>query len=245
MIDIETTHPGIVVLRPEGGLSEQDFADLAEAIDTHINETDTVPNLVIRVDKLPHWESLSAVSRHFHFVKTHGKIVRKVAVVGDSPLLKLGPEVAGHFVKASVRHFPANKFEDAKAWALAEGDDPGRFEVMEGLPRDVIAVRAVGIITAEDYRETLLPLVEEKLKEHDTLKLLFVMGDDYATFAGDAVWEDTKFDLKHLRDFSRIAVVTDVDWVTRTMKIFAPVLPYTLQVFPMAELEKGKSWIKR
>ena len=78
-----------------------------------------------------------------------------------------------------------------------------------------------------------------KLKEHDMLKLLFVMGDDYATFAGDAAWEDTKFDLKHLRDFSRIAVVTDVNWVTKTMKIFAPVLPYELKVFPMAEIEEA------
>jgi len=245
MIDIDTTHPGIVILRPDGALSEMDFTDLAKTIDTQINETDSVPNLVIRVDKLPHWESLSALSSHFHFVKVHGNIVRKVAVVGDSPLLTFGPEVANHFVKASVRRFPANKFEDAKAWALAKGDDPGRFEVIEGLPRDVVAVRAVGIITAEDYRETLLPLVEEKLSEHDTLKLLFVMGDDYATFTGDAAWEDTKFDLKHLRDFSRIAVVTDVVWVTRTMKIFAPVMPYTLQVFPMADLEEAKSWIKR
>lgn len=245
MIEIDATHPGIVILRPEGALSEEDFTGFAKAIDTHINETDSVPNLVIRVDKLPHWEGLGALSRHFHFVKVHGKIVRKVALVGDSPLLALGPEVANHFVKARVRRFPAKKFEDAKAWALAEGDDPGRFEVIDDLPRDVVAVRAIGIITAEDYRETLLPLVEGKLEEHDKLKLLFVMGDDYATFAGDAAWEDTKFDFKHLRDFSRIAVVTDVDWVTRTMKIFAPILPYSLKVFPMAELEEAKSWIKR
>lgn len=245
MIDVDTSHAGIVILRPSGSLSEEDFADLAKTIDSQINEADSVPNLVIRVDKLPHWNSLGALSRHFHFVKVHGKIVRKVAVVGDSPLLSLSPEVAKHFVKASIRHFPAKKFEDAKAWAMAEGDDPGRFEVMEGLPRDVVAVRAVGVITSEDYRQTLLPLVEEKLKEHDRLKLLFVMGDDYATFSGDAAWEDTKFDLKHLHDFSRIAVVTDVDWVSRTMKVFAPVLPYTLQVFPMAEMEAAKSWIRR
>lgn len=245
MIDIDTTHPGIVILRPEGALSEKDFAELAKTIDTHINETDRVPNLVIRVDKLPHWESLGALSRHLDFVKVHGKIVQKVAVVGDSPLLKLAPEVADHFVKAKVRRFPANKFEDAKAWTLAAGDDPGRFEVIEGLPRDVVAVRAVGVITGDDYRETLLPLVDEKLKEHDMLKLLFVMGDEYATFAGDAAWEDTKFDFKHLRDFSRIAVVTDVNWVARTMRIFAPILPYTLKVFPMAELEGAKIWIKR
>lgn len=245
MIDIDQSHEEYVILRPSGALSEQDFADLASAIDTRINETDRVPNLVICLDGIPHWDSLGALARHFHFVKEHQKIVRKVAVVGDSALLTLAPEIANPLVKATIRRFPSRKLEDAKAWARAEEDDPGRFEVIDGLPRDVVAIRAIGIITGEDYREVLVPLVEDKLKEHDKLKLLFVMGDDYTTFSGDAAWEDTKFDLRHLRDFSRIAVVTDVDWVTKTMKLFAPVMPYALKVFPMAALDEAKSWIRR
>ncbi|MFW2348863.1 STAS/SEC14 domain-containing protein [Qipengyuania sp.] len=146
---------------------------------------------------------------------------------------------------ATIRRFPSRKLEDAKAWARASEDDPGRFEVIEGLPRDVVAVRAVGIITAQDYRDTLIPLVEAKLEEHDRLKLLFVMGEDYTTFSGDAAWEDTKFDLKHLRDFARIALVTDMTWLARTAKLFIPIVPYKFKVFPMAELDEAKGWIKR
>ncbi len=245
MIDIDQSHPEFVVLRPEGALSEADFASLAKAIDTRINETDRVPNFVIRVDRLPYWASIGALSRHFHFVAEHGKIVQKVAVVGDSPLLSLAPEVANHFVSATIRRFPANKLEEAKAWAATEVDDPGQFEIIGGLPRDVVAIRAVGIITAEDYRDTLIPLVEAKLQEHDKLKCLVVLDDDYATYSGDAAWEDTKFDLKHLRDFTRIALVTDIDWMVKTAKLFAPILPYDVKTFPVAELDEAKSWIKR
>ncbi len=245
MIAIDLTHPDLVILRPEGALAEADFAALAKAIDTRINETDRVPNLVIRVDRLPHWDSLGALSRHFHFVKVHGKVVEKVAIVGDSPLLGLAPEIAGHFVEARVRHFPARMLEEAKAWARAEGDDPGRFEEIEGLPRDVVALRAVGVITAEDYRDTLTPLIEARLKEHARLKCLIVLGDDFAAYTGGAAWEDLKLGLGHWTAFSRIALVSDIGWMAKALRLFAPLVPGVVKTFPLAELDAAKDWIKR
>ncbi|MCB2065945.1 MAG: STAS/SEC14 domain-containing protein [Erythrobacter sp.] len=245
MIDIDQSHDAYVVLRPEGALSEADFAALKEAIDTRINQTDRVPNLVIAVDHLPHWDSLAALARHFEFVKVHQKVVRKVAIVGDNPLLSVAPEIANLMVSARIRRFPARKLEDAKAWASAEGDDPGHFEPIEGLPRDVVALRAVGVITADDYRDMLVPLVEARLKEHDKLKCLIVLDDGYTAYSGGAAWEDTKFGLGHLTDFSRVAMVTDVGWMAQALRLFAPLMPYPIRHFPMAELEAAKEWIKR
>ncbi|MCB2047851.1 MAG: STAS/SEC14 domain-containing protein [Novosphingobium sp.] len=245
MIDIDQSDPDFVVLSPQGALSEADFKTLAETIDARINETDKVPNLVIRVDKLPYWDSIGALTRHFHFVHEHQKIVAKVAIVGDSPLLTLAPEIANHFTRATIRRFPSANFEEAKAWARAEGDDPGRFVVIEGLPSDVVAVRAVGIITAQDYKDTLVPLVEEKLKTHDKLKCLCVLGDDWTTYSGDAAWSDTLFGLRHGWKFSRIALVTDVGWIAKAAKLFAPLMPAEFKTFPTAELDAAKEWIKR
>lgn len=245
MIDIDLSQPDIVTLRPEGVLSEADFAALAKAIDTRINETDTVPNLVLRVDSLPHWDSLGALARHLHFVKVHGKIVKKVAVVGDSPLLALAPEIADHFIAARTQWFPAHKFEDARAWARAEKDDPGRFEEIKGLPRDVVGLRAVGVITAEDYRDTLVPLIESRLKEHDKLKCLIVLGDDFAAYTGGAAWEDAKLGLRHWNAFSRAALVTDIGWIVKATRLFAPVVPCAVKIFPLAELEAAKSWVRQ
>ncbi|MCT2559846.1 STAS/SEC14 domain-containing protein [Tsuneonella sp. YG55] len=245
MIDIDLTHPEVVVLRPEGALTEDDFAALAKAIDTQINETDIVPNLVIRVDRLPHWDSLGALSRHFHFVKTHGKIVRKVAIVGDSPLLALAPEIADHFVAARIRHFPAAKFEDARAWARAEKDDPGRFEEIGGLPRDVVALRAIGVITADDYRETLVPLIEARLQDHEKLKCLIVLDGAFATYTGGAAWEDAKLGFRHWDAFSRVALVSDIGWIVKATRLFAPIMPCAVRTFPLAELDAAKDWIKR
>ncbi|MEL1251238.1 STAS/SEC14 domain-containing protein [Aurantiacibacter gilvus] len=244
MIDLDLSDPQLAVISPQGALSEADFTGLAGAIDNHINTTDSVPALVICVDKLPYWDSIGALTRHFHFVQQHHQLVRKVAIVGDSPLLSVAPEIANRFVEATVRRFPSAKLEEAKEWARAEGDDPGRFEPIDGLPSDVIALRVVGVITADDYRDMLIPLMQEKLAQHDKLKCLLVLDDDYATFSGGAAWEDTKFDLRHMTDFSRIALVTDIGWMIKTARLFQPILPYELGIFPLAELEEAKSWIK-
>jgi hypothetical protein len=245
MIDIDLSEPDIVILKPQGALSESDFDNLAEAIDGRINETDKVPNLVIRVEGLPHWDSLAALTRHFHFVREHQKVVAKVAIVGDSPLLAVMPEIADHFVKAKLRRFPAGKLAEAKAWARAADDDPGRFEEIEGLPADVLALRAVGIITAQDYADTLVPMVEAKLKVHDKIKCLIVLGEDYTSYAGDAAWADTKFGLSHFRDFTRVAMVTDVGWMKQAANLFGWLMPGELKTFALAELDAAKEWIKR
>jgi hypothetical protein len=245
MIDCDLSDPDIVTLHPRGALSQSDFDALAKAIDARINETDRVPNFVIRLDSLPHWDSIGALSRHLHFVREHQKVVAKVAVVGNSPLLSVLPEIADHFVKAKVRRFPDAKLEEAKAWARATEDDPGHFEQIEGLPADVVALRAVGIITAQDYRDVLIPMVEEKLTTHHKIKCLVVLDDEYTTYSGDAAWADMKFGLDHVRDFARCAMVTDIGWMTKAARLFMPLMPFTFEAFPLAELEKAKEWIKR
>lgn len=245
MFEIDQTDPDFVVISPKGSLSKEDFDTLAATIDAQINERDAVPNFLFCIDKIPHWDGLDALSRHLQFIRSHEALVKKIALVGDSRLLSLGPDIADHFVKAKLRHFPMAKLEEAKVWLRSDRDDPGRFELIDGLPSDVIALRAVGIITPDDYHEVLDPLVEEKLKQHDKLKCLVVLDDAFTAYPLDAMWEDTKFGVHHMRDFTRIALVTDLGWLVKGTRLLAPLLPYTIKVFGTDHLEEAKSWIKR
>ena len=117
--------------------------------------------------------------------------------------------------------------------------------MIEGLPEDVIALRALGIITAEDYRDTLVPLVAAKQKTHDKLKCLIVLDEDYTTYSGDVVWSDTKFSLTHTTTFSRIALVTDILWMKRTARLFMALMPFAFEAFPLLDLEKAKDWMRQ
>ena len=86
------------------------------------NVNDLVPNLMIVADSFPYWESFTAFIAHARFIRTHHKIVKEIAVVGDSFALSSLPAIADHFVSAEVRHFAHNERDEARRWA--RGVDP-------------------------------------------------------------------------------------------------------------------------
>ncbi|MEO6152337.1 MAG: STAS/SEC14 domain-containing protein [Croceibacterium sp.] len=244
MIGIELSSPGVFTLTPHGALNPENFSKLTAAIDRYINENDRVPNLVIHVGQLPHWSSLAALSDHLCFVRDHHRLVKKVAIVGDSLAVRMLPGLMDHFVGAKVRNFQEARFDEARHWAEADEDHPGQFESLEGFPSDVIAIRARGIITSQDYREMLIPLVDQKLKTHDRLKFLFLLDQGFDSYSAAAAWDDARFGLSHWKDFSKIALVTDIVWIRHGVMIFAPLMRAEIQIFDVVEREKAETWIR-
>ena len=234
----------IVTVSPEGKVSQEDFEMLSNTISGYINEADKVPALVIETRHLPHWDSFAALLRHIKLVRTYEKVIPKVAIISDSKILQIAPSLADHFVKAKIRHFTAAHREAALDWVVAPDDHPGSFELIPGLPDNVVAIEAKGIVTAQDYEEMLVPLIAEKLKVHDHLNILLLADEDFQSCSAGAVWDDTKFGLMHLADFGKIALVSDTGWLRHGAKLFAPFMRGNLHVFSLAELDDAKEWIK-
>lgn len=244
MLDIDIdADTNLVTLKPTGALSEDDFAQLKETVDGYINEKDAVPNLLITPEGIPHWSSLQAMLAHAQFVRGHHKLVRKVAVVSDNVALSMLPSVADHFVSAKVRHFATDKVDQARKWATEEDDHPDAFEPIDGLPSDVIAFKVKGTVTSQDYETMLTPLVEERLKQHDKLKVLCVMDDDFGSFTAGAMWDDARLGFMHYSDFAKLALVTDIGWVRTATKFFAPLIPSEVHVFDLDQLDNAKAWV--
>jgi hypothetical protein len=203
----------VLIVTLTGALTVDDLSQIAKTIDDHINRDDDIPNLLIHLSKMPHWDGFRALETHFKLLKNHHRLIKKVAVVGDGVALTIAPQIMDHFVDAKVRHFPEHHVEEAKIWAEAEDDHPGGFEILDDLPQDVLAIKARGLITSQDYRKTLIPQVEKKLEGHDRLKLLIVFDGAFDSYSWAAVWDDMRFGFSHLGDFSRIAIVTDLGWI--------------------------------
>ncbi len=233
-----------VIATPCGKLTKEDFSNFAKDIDTYINENDEVPSLIIHADGFPHWDKFKSFVAHLKFIKEAQHIIPKVAIVSDNKALIVLPKITQHFVRAKVRHFPEMKMQQALKWVSTKGDHPGNVELLKGLPADVIAVRLEGVITAADYEETLIPMVSEKLKVHDKLKMLAVLDDSFQSYTAGAMWDDTKFGLTHLTTLSKLAVVSDRGWVRRSVKLFGPLMPTHVRVFYLSELEDAREWIK-
>lgn len=232
-----------LVLEPSGKLDESDFNALTARFNAWVNERDRIPNLVIHAREFPGWSDFSALVGHLKFIRDHHRMIEKVALVSDARALDIAPRIARHFVRADIRHFPEDQLEAALDWSASEDPASGRVEVMEGLPDDALGLSVTGVITAQDYAETIVPLIEAKLDRHKRIKLIYRIGPEFTSFTPGAVWSDARVGVMHLTQFSKIAVVSDVDWIRHAVRAFSPLISGEVHVFSDDRLEEAKAWI--
>jgi hypothetical protein len=107
---------GILIVTPEGPLEEADFTSLAADVDSYIEKRGQLQGLMIYVKSFPGWDSFAGMLSHLKFVMDHHQQIQKIAVVTDGGVLKILPQIAGHFVAAQIKHFPYQEKESAIDW---------------------------------------------------------------------------------------------------------------------------------
>ena len=112
---------------------------------------------------------------------------------------------------------------------------------LDGLPEGVIGFEASGKIAAEDYRDVVLPAVEQAARAGD-VRFLIVMRS-FDGMSGGAVWEDLKIGLEHLRSWKRIALVTDIGWMTHAIDLFGWMTPGETKTFTLGERDQAVEWV--
>lgn len=113
------------------------------------------------------------------------------------------------------------------------------------MPGGTVGLRASGKLSKEDYVAVLEPALREGV-ESGELRLVFVLTDFQGLEPG--AWpEDVKTGLRAwVRDHSawkRFALVTDVEWVARAMRMFTWLTPGEVMVCELDELEQAKAWV--
>jgi stage II sporulation SpoAA-like protein len=101
--------------RPDAG----DFDDAADDLDAFLRQRDGF-RLLLDLREFDGWQGLSAISGHFTLVREHAGLAQRVAVVGEHGWQKLAQRVAGRFLNAESRFFPADEFEAAQAWLTGD-----------------------------------------------------------------------------------------------------------------------------
>src|SRR6476620_272586 len=109
------------------------------------------------------------------------------------------------------------------------------------LPAGIIGFEASGKLEAEDYRDVLLPAVERAAASGGVRMLLVISSFDGLT-AG-AAWQDLKVGIEHLRGWKRIAVVTDIEWMSHMTAMFGWMTPGAVKHFPLSERAAAIAWI--
>ena len=108
------------------------------------------------------------------------------------------------------------------------------------LPAGVIGFEVDGELHADDYKQTLLPAVDEAAAG-DGVRLVLVFTKFEGLSAG-AFAQDFKLGARHLSAWKRTALVTDIEWMTHLVSIFGWMTPGEFRHFPLDERAAAIAW---
>ncbi|HEY8264733.1 MAG TPA: STAS/SEC14 domain-containing protein [Methyloceanibacter sp.] len=96
-------------------------------------------------------------------------------------------------------------------------------------------------VTAEEFEATAKKL-EAFIARHGRVQVLEIIHDFEGMDAG-AFWSDFKFSLRHLKDFSRCAIVSDTKWFSPLSALAEPFIDCEVAYFQPEDLEAARNWL--
>jgi hypothetical protein len=119
-------------------------------------------------------------------------------------------------------------------------------ERLDDMPPGTIGFRVEGDVEKEDYTRVLRPTLQAAIDSGQGIRSLYLI-EDLDEIEPTALWEDAKLGLdagiRRHKDWTRSAIVTDIEWMVRASRMFLWMIPGEARVFPVAELEQAKAWV--
>jgi hypothetical protein len=114
---------------------------------------------------------------------------------------------------------------------------------LTGVPAGIQALKAVGTVTAEDYRRVFAPLVEQARRTGSRIRLLYQFGPGFERITPGALWADTRLGLGYLRLMDGCAVVSDIGWIRTPTRGIGAWMPCPVRVYDNDERDDAFAWL--
>lgn len=98
--------------------------------------------------------------------------------------------------------------------------------------KNVVAVAATDRIALRYDEEVLIPKGKDAFGK---LRVYYEISPDFVGIDASAAWEDFALGMEHIRDWERIAVVTDVEWIRLAIKALQFLMLGMVCVFDLFE----------
>jgi SpoIIAA-like len=118
-------------------------------------------------------------------------------------------------------------------------------EIMREGNEQVLGVRATEKLTVADYRDVLAPQVRSLLGRFETLNVLFLIDEPFRGWSLGAAWANTAFDVKHRKDFAKVAIVGAPTWEQWCVKVAAAfVMAGELRTYDRDQEPAAWQWLR-
>ena len=116
-------------------------------------------------------------------------------------------------------------------------------EFMDESTGKFVGIRIGGTLTDADYKDVLIPRLEDLFDRHGKLDCLLYLDDSFHGWEAGAAWDDMSFGMRHRADFEKLAVVGGPGWVRQGLNAFAFLMKGEVRTYPAEDIEKAWEWV--
>lgn len=116
-------------------------------------------------------------------------------------------------------------------------------EQIQSVPPNTAAFRAIADVNADDYKNVVIPVIEDLLKRYDHINFLFVLDTSIADFTIGAIAQDLELGLKHFSKWNKMAIVSDSKAIEHFTNGFNYISPGKSKGFAHNKLDEAIDWV--
>lgn len=125
---------------------------------------------------------------------------------------------------------------------LIHGSSSLMHELLDFPDPNVLGIELSGTLTEEDC-DTFTSVLTDHFEQHTTTRALFVMKD-VDGWEPEERWEELAFDIRHLRDLDKVAVVGNDLWETWLEKVEELFPMSTIQTYELEDRDEALEWLR-
>ena len=96
-------------------------------------------------------------------------------------------------------------------------------------------------VSTEEF-DRVASRLEAFIQRHGRVRVLEIVKD-FEGMDASAFWHDIKFSLRHVKDFSRVAIVANPDTRHLWSNLVAPFMACEVEHFAPSEVEAARDWL--
>jgi len=112
---------------------------------------------------------------------------------------------------------------------------------IETTREDLIAIRLTGTLDKQDY-DQLIPVLESKINQFGKIDLYWEM-EGVVGWQPGGLWQDIKFDVKHVNSFGKVAIVGDKKWEEWIARMIKPFTTAEIGYFDTGQKAEAMAWV--
>lgn len=111
-------------------------------------------------------------------------------------------------------------------------------------PDNIVAFRAIGDITKEDYQTVVEPAIKNLVERINEINFLFLIDTEIENFTMAAWIEDAMIGLKNLGKWNRTAIVTDSENAISFTDKFSYIAPGEFRGYKKETFKEALNWVE-